>query len=233
MLGTIVNTAAICAGALIGVALKKGIPDRVKETVMQGLGLAVILLGLQMALKTQNPLIVIASIVLGGLLGELLNLEERVNRLGHRLERRIGGGNGSEIGRAFVTASILFCVGALAVMGAVEDGLTGQPNTLFAKSLLDGISSAIFASTMGIGVIFSAIPVFIYQGSITLGAAWASTFISPWSIAELTATGGLVILGIGLNILGVTKIRVANLLPAIFIAVGIVLILENLWTPLR
>jgi len=229
LIGTIVNAAAICAGALIGVALKKGIPDQVKSTVMQGLGLAVVLVGFQMAFQTRNPMIVIASMVLGGLLGEILKLEDRINRLGQRLEKRVGSQNGGEVGRAFVTTSILFCVGAMAVTGAIEDGLVGQPNTLFAKSMLDGISSIIFASTMGIGVIFSAVPVFIYQGSITLGAAWATAFISPWAIAELTATGGLVILGIGLNILDLTKIRVANLLPAIFIAAGIVSILEAFW----
>lgn len=228
MLGTVVNAAAICAGALVGVALKRGIPDRVKTTVIQGLGLAVILIGLSMGLQTQNPLIVIASLVLGGLAGEILNIDGWVNRAGRRLEQLAGGKNGGEIGRAFVTSSILFCVGAMAVMGAIEDGLTGQPNTLFAKAMLDGIASVILASTMGIGVLFSAVPVFIYQGGITLGAVWAAAFMSPLVVAELTAAGGLVILGIGLNILGVTNIRVANLLPAIFIAAGIVVVIERL-----
>lgn len=226
LVGTVVNAAAICAGALVGVALKKGLPDQLKGTVMQGLGLAVIFLGIQMTFQTQNPLIVIASMVLGGLLGELLKLEDLISRLGQRLERRFGDRNGGEFSRAFVTTSIIYCVGAMAVMGAIEDGLTGQPNTLFAKAMLDGISSVIFASTMGIGVLFSAIPVFVYQGAITLSAAWASAFISSWVVAELTAAGGLVITGIGLNILGVTRIRVASLLPAIFVAVVIVSVLE-------
>ncbi|AZK59338.1 membrane protein, putative [Candidatus Desulforudis audaxviator] len=228
LIGTIVNVAAICAGALVGVALKRGIPDRIKDTVVQGLGLAVILIGLKMALETQNPLIVIASLVLGGLVGGILNIDGWINRVGQRLEQLVGGGNGGEIGRAFVASTILFCVGAMAVMGAIEDGLTGRPTTLFAKAMLDGIASVIMASTLGIGVLFSAVPVFIYQGGITLGAVWAAAFISPSVVAELTASGGLVILGIGLNILGVTNIHVANLLPAIFVAPGIVVILERL-----
>ncbi|MEW6540061.1 MAG: DUF554 domain-containing protein [Bacillota bacterium] len=228
MIGTIVNAAAICTGALLGVALKRGIPDRIKDTVVQGLGLAVILIGLNMALETQNPLIVIASLVLGGLVGGILDIDGWINRLGRRLEKLVGGQNGGEIGRAFVTSTILFCVGAMAIMGAIEDGLTGRPTTLYAKAMLDGIASVIMASTLGIGVIFSAVPVLIYQGGITLGAVWAAGFMSPWVVAELTASGGLVILGIGLNILGVTNIRVANLLPAVFVATGIVVLLERL-----
>jgi uncharacterized membrane protein YqgA involved in biofilm formation len=228
LIGTIVNAAAICTGALLGVALKRGIPDRIKDTVVQGLGLAVILIGLNMALETQNPLIVIASLVLGGLVGGILDIDGWINRLGRRLEKLVGGQNGGEIGRAFVTSTILFCVGAMAIMGAIEDGLTGRPTTLYAKAMLDGIASVIMASTLGIGVIFSAVPVLIYQGGITLGAVWAAGFMSPWVVAELTASGGLVILGIGLNILGVTNIRVANLLPAVFVATGIVVLLERL-----
>jgi len=228
LIGTIVNVAAICAGALVGVALKRGIPDRIKDTVVQGLGLAVILIGLDMAMETQNPLIVIASLVLGGLIGGILDIDGWVNRLGRRLEKLVGGQNGGEIGRAFVTSTILFCVGAMAIMGAIEDGLTGRPTTLYAKAMLDGITSVIMASTLGIGVIFSAVPVLIYQGGITLGAVWAAAFMSPWVVAELTASGGLVVLGIGLNILGVTNICVANLLPAIFVATGIVALLERL-----
>lgn len=228
MIGTIVNAAAICAGALVGVALKRGIPDRIKDTVVQGLGLAVILIGLNMAMETRNPLIVIASLVLGGLAGGILDIDGWINRLGRRLEKLVGGQNGGEIGRAFVASTILFCVGAMAIMGAIEDGLTGRPTTLYAKAMLDGITSVIMASTLGIGVIFSAVPVLIYQGGITLGAVWAAGFMSPWVVAELTASGGLVVLGIGLNILGVTNIRVANLLPAIFVATGIVVLLERL-----
>ncbi len=229
MIGTTVNVAAIIVGSLIGYTLKKGIPIKIKNTIMQGLSLAVALLGLQMALDTNNPIILIVSIVLGGLTGELVNLEGRVKWLGRRLEtfieRRTKENNRESIGKAFVTASIVFCVGAMAVMGAIEDGLKQTPNILFAKSAIDGIAAIVFASTMGIGVIFSAIPVLIYQGSITLTASWSAAFFTPAIITELTAAGGLIIVGIGFNLLGLTRIRVANLLPAIAIAPVIVYLL--------
>ncbi|MBU4532238.1 MAG: DUF554 domain-containing protein [Eubacteriales bacterium] len=228
MIGTIVNTAAIVAGALVGLTIRKGIPERFGDTIMQGLGLAVILIGLQMAFQTQNPLIVIGSIVVGAIIGELIDIERWLSRFGTWLEGRFG--NGSESGgiaRGFVTASLLYCVGAMAIMGALEDGLTGQPNTLFAKSMLDGVASVILTSTLGIGVIFSAVPVFVYQGGITLAASWVAPVLSPWVIAELTATGGLLILAIGINVLGMTRIRVGNLLPAIFVAALAAIVIER------
>jgi len=231
--GTLVNVAAICAGSLVGTFLTKGIPENIKRTLTQGLGLAVILLGLQMAFKTENVLIVISSLAVGGIIGELARIEERLDNLGLWIEEKTTkGARGSgeqNVARAFVMASIVFCVGAMAVMGSIEDGLTGQPKILFAKSMLDGIASVIFASTMGIGVIFSSIPVLIYQGGITVAASAASTYLSDRVIAELTATGGLLILGIGLNILELAKIRVGNLLPAIFFAAVFVIALERLF----
>lgn len=233
MTGTLVNVAAICAGSLVGTFLTKGIPENIKRTLTQGLGLAVILLGLQMAFKTENVLIVISSLAVGGIIGELARIEERLDNLGLWIEEKTTkGARGSgeqNVARAFVMASIVFCVGAMAVMGSIEDGLTGQPKILFAKSMLDGIASVIFASTMGIGVIFSSIPVLIYQGGITVAASAASTYLSDRVIAELTATGGLLILGIGLNILELAKIRVGNLLPAIFFAAVFVIALERLF----
>lgn len=233
MTGTLVNVAAICAGSLVGTLLTKGIPENIKRTLTQGLGLAVILLGLQMAFKTENVLIVISSLAVGGIIGELARIEERLDNLGLWIEEKTTkGARGSgeqNVARAFVMASIVFCVGAMAVMGSIEDGLTGQPKILFAKSMLDGIASVIFASTMGIGVIFSSIPVLIYQGGITVAASAASTYLSDRVIAELTATGGLLILGIGLNILELAKIRVGNLLPAIFFAAVFVIALERLF----
>jgi len=230
--GTLVNVAAIGVGSLAGVLLRKGIPDNIKTTLTQGLGLAVILLGLQMAFKTQNAIIVIASLAIGGIVGELIRIEERLDDLGQWIQQKTAKGKkGNEeknnMARAFVIASLVYCVGAMAVMGSIEDGLTGQPKILLAKSMLDGIASVIFASTMGIGVIFSTIPVFFYQGAITLAASAASIYFSDWVIAELTATGGLLILGIGLNILELAKIRVGNLLPAIFFAAGIVIVIER------
>jgi len=230
--GTLVNVAAICAGSLIGAFLTKGIPDNIKKTLTQGLGLSVILLGMQMAFKTENVLIVISSLAVGGIIGELARIEERLDNLGAWIEKKttrgVPAGEEQNVAKAFVMASIVFCVGAMAVMGSIEDGLTGEPNILFAKSMLDGIASVVFASTMGIGVIFSSVPVLLYQGGITLAAAGASAYLSDWVIAELTATGGLLILGIGLNILELAKIRVGNLLPAILFAAVFVIALERL-----
>jgi len=228
--GTIVNASAIALGALAGAALRRGLPERVSETVMQGLSLSVILIGIQMALQTQNPLIVIGRLVAGGTAGAALDIEGRLAALARRLEARFGGNSqgAAAFGRAFVTASLVFCVGAMAVLGSIEDGLTGQPRTLFAKSLLDGITSLIFATTMGIGVLFSAVPVFLYQGTLTLAAGTVQPYLSDWVVAELTATGGLIIAGIGLNLLKVASIRVGNLLPAIFIAALATIFIERL-----
>ncbi|WP_027716987.1 DUF554 domain-containing protein [Desulfovirgula thermocuniculi] len=226
MLGTIINAAAICAGSALGTLLKKGLPRKTGETIIQGLGLAVILIGTQMALQTKNPLIVIGSLALGGLVGTGLDIEGRLERLGKRIEARFGNRGEGGAAYAFVTASLVFCVGAMAVMGAIEDGLTGNPRTLFAKAMLDGIAAAIFSSTMGIGVLFSAVPVFLYQGTITVLARFLGAGLSPWVVTELTATGGLLILAIGLNLLKVTRIRVGDLLPSIFIAAALTALIE-------
>lgn len=217
MLGTFTNVGAIAVGALVGVLMKKGISESIKCTVMQGLGLAILLVGAQMALQTKNILIVIISLVIGGTIGELLKIESHLARLGAWLESKVGGGGG-DIARAFVTTSLIYCVGAMAILGSIEDGLTGHPRTLFAKSLLDGASAVFFASTMGIGVVFSAIPVFIYQGAITLLSSLVKGFLSSAVIAELTATGGLLIIGIALTILEIKEIKVGNLLPSILVA---------------
>lgn len=218
MLGTFVNASAIIAGASLGLLFKKGIPERVKNTVMQGVGLAVILVGLSMSLETRQILAVILSLVLGGLTGEFLNIEGGLFRLGTWLESKVGGKTG-EFGRGFVTASLIYCVGAMAIMGSIEDGLNSNPRILFTKAALDGISSVVFSSTMGAGVAFSAVPVFLYQGAITLLASAAKGLLSPAAVAEMTATGGLLIVGIGINILGISEIKVGNLLPAILFAV--------------
>lgn len=218
MLGTLTNVAAIIAGSVAGAILKKGISEQVKATVMQGIGLAVLLVGTQMALKTNNVLIVIISLVLGGLIGEFAGIEKQMARAGMWLEKRFGGGE-SNLARAFVTASLVYCVGAMAILGSIEDGLTGNPTTLYAKSLLDGISAIFFTSTMGIGVVFSAVPVLLYQGSITLLAGTLKDVFSPAVVAEIMGTGGLLIVGIAINILGIKEIKVGNLLPSIPVAI--------------
>lgn len=218
MTGTIVNAAAIVAGTAVGLIFRKGISESVKDTVMSGIGLAVALIGFKMAFKTENELIVILSLVTGGIIGELLNIEGWLARVGVYLESRVGGGEG-EVAKAFVTTSLIYCVGAMAIMGALEDGITGNASTLYAKSLLDGTSAVVFTTTMGFGVAFSAIPVLLYQGAITLAASGIKDFLTPVMINEMTATGGLLIVGIASNVLGIKVIKVGNLLPAIFMAI--------------
>jgi uncharacterized membrane protein YqgA involved in biofilm formation len=233
LLGTIVNITAIILGAILGNLLKRGLPERFKATVMQAIGLAVLLIGLSMALKTQNALGVTLSIVTGGVIGELLRIEDWLDGIGQKLERRWAprsksarDGQDGNFAKAFVSASLIFCVGAMAIVGSLESGLTGSHNTLFIKSLLDGISSVIFASSMGIGVAFSALPVFLYQGAITLAAAYVKPFLTDAIIREMTATGGLLIFGIGINMLtgGRLRIKIGNLLPAILVAVLMVVV---------
>jgi len=222
--GTIVNVISIILGSVLGLLFKKGIPERYSRTIMQGLGLAILLVGISMALQTKQVLVVILSLVLGALTGEFLNIEGGLASLGKWLESKLSGAAG-DVGRAFVTASLVFCVGAMAIMGSIEDGLNHNPHILYIKSALDGVSSVVFASTMGLGVIFSAIPVLLYQGSITLLAWTVKDFLGPDVIAEMTATGGLLILGIALNILNITDIKVGNLLPAIFYAIPLAMLL--------
>ncbi|WP_031514325.1 DUF554 domain-containing protein [Desulfofalx alkaliphila] len=227
MLGTVVNVAAIALGVTVGMVFKKGISEKTKSTVMQGLGLVVILIGLKTAWQTENEIIVILSLALGAIIGEYIDIEERLERVGTWLESKTGNNQGM-VAKAFVSTSLIYCVGAMAIMGALEDGLTGQPNILFAKSALDGISAIIFTSTMGIGVIFSTIPVFLYQGSITLLADFFKEFLTDGMITEMNATGGLLIAAIGINILGIMKVKIGNLLPAIFLAVLFVWITEKI-----
>ncbi len=218
MLGTIVNAAAIAVGGLLGILLRKGIPESYKNTIMQGLGLCVFIIGLSGTFKSQNLLLLIFSIVLGSIIGEALAIEDKLERLGNWLEKNTGKGEGT-VAKGFVTASLIFCVGAMAIVGSLESGLTGNHETLFAKSLIDGISSIIFASTMGIGVVFSAIAVFAYQGFITVTAAFMKPFLIESVIAEMSAIGGLLIMGIALNILELKRIKVGNMLPAVLIPI--------------
>ena len=216
MLGTWVNTLAIIAGSLLGLLLRGGIPSRYRTTIMQGLGLAVILIGLKTALKTDDVLIVILSLVIGGLVGEALKIEARLEAMGRWLEDKLAR-RGNDLARGFVTASLVYCVGSMAVVGALESGLTGNHQTLFAKSMLDGVASIVFASTLGIGVMLSSVTVLIYQGIITLSAGMLKQLLVPQAVTEMSAVGGLLIMAIGINLLEMAKLRVGNLLPAIFI----------------
>jgi uncharacterized membrane protein YqgA involved in biofilm formation len=226
LVGTIVNALAILAGGGLGLLLRGASPERFRITIMQGLALAVLLIGAQGALKTNDLMCVITSLVLGGLLGEALRIEERLEALGEsarRLFERIGSrglpktdgpGLPSTFTEGFLTASLVYCVGAMAIVGSLEDGLTGARATLFAKASLDGVSAVFFASTLGPGVLLSALPVVVYQGAITLLARLVSPLLTDAVMAEMSAVGGLLIVGIGVNLLGVMKVRVGNLLPA-------------------
>ncbi|MEC1521863.1 DUF554 domain-containing protein [Neobacillus niacini] len=233
LLGTLVNGLLIIIGVLIGKLLNR-IPESMKTTVMYAIGLSVIVLGLQMGLKSENFLIVIISLVMGAVLGELMQLEEKLNQLGLWLENKLGsskmGSNGKgSIAEGFVTATLIFVIGAMAIIGALDSGIRGDHDVLYTKGLIDGFTSIILTTTLGVGVIFSAIPVMLYQGLIALFATQINTFIPQvlmdQFIVEMTATGGVMIFAIGLNLTGLVKIKVANLLPAIVVTGFIVTVL--------
>lgn len=218
MLGTIVNSLAIVVGSLIGILLKKGIKDDYKITIMDGISLTVIVIGIMGGIKSENMILAISSIVIGSLIGEIIGIEKRLDKLGDKLQKSLGARD-SNFSKGFVTASLIYCVGAMAIVGALESGIQGNHQTLFAKSILDGISSIIFASTLGIGVAFSAVAVFIYQGIITLLAGSVKGLLTPEVINEMSAIGGILIMAIGINVLGIKKVKVGNMLPAIFIPI--------------
>ena len=216
MLGTIVNSLAILLGGFLGLLFQKGISDRFKSTVMQALGLSVLMIGLAGALKSENILLLIFSMVVGSLVGEALKVEDKLTAFGKWMEARSGRGEG-QIARGFVATSLIYCVGAMAIVGALESGLTGNHQTLYAKSLLDGVSAVIFASTLGVGVLLSSLSVLVYQGAITLAAGALAVLLVDAVILEMSAIGGLLIVGIAINILEIKRIPVGNMLPAVFV----------------
>lgn len=222
LFGTIVNGLAIVLGAWIGIRVK-GFSRGMQETVMKAIGLSVIVLGLTMAFEGEEFLLIIFSLAIGAVIGERLNLEGKLNEVGNIIERRMKKQGDSSLAEGFVAATLLFVVGAMAIVGALDSGFRGDHSVLLTKSLLDGFSSIVFAATLGIGVMFSAVPVVLYQGAIALAASWIVTAVPEpllnQLINEITAVGGIMIMAIGLNLLGLEKIRVANLLPAILLAV--------------
>ena len=221
MLGTIVNCAAIILGGGVGLLLKKGLPERLGTTVMQGVGLVVTYIGISGALKSENYLLATVAMVLGGVLGTLLDLDGLINRFAHWMEHKLvkNADGASTFGEGFVNATLLFCVGAMAVVGSLNSGLTGDHAVLFTKSVLDGVSSVVFASAMGAGVLLSAEPLLLYQGAITLMAQTLSPVLSATVITEMTCVGSLLIMAIGFNLLKLTNIKVMNFLPAIFLPI--------------
>jgi uncharacterized protein len=237
--GTLLNTITVIVGGIVGVLLGNRLPEKTRQTVLNGLGLITIVLGITMAVQTQNILIPLFSVLIGGIVGEGLRIEDALERLGHWFEVRLGGrfGEGAPAGatiaQGFVTASLVFCVGPLTILGSIQDGLMADYTLLAIKSTLDGFTAMALAASLGAGVILSAATVLGFQGAISLlailfGAALGGvTRETPWVI-EMTATGGIVILSIGFILLDIKRIRTANLLPAIFIAPAIVLILARL-----
>jgi len=216
LLGTVVNAIAIIVGSLIGLVFRGGIPAKYSETVMQAMGLAVILIGVMAAIQTDDLLLVIISLATGSVIGEFAAIEDRLEAMGRWFEKKLSK-SGSDISRGFVTATLLFCVGSMAVIGSLESGLTGNPRILFAKALIDGISSIIFSASLGIGVMLSALSVFIYQGTLTLSASFMKQLLVPEVVVQMSAVGGLLIMAIGFNLLEIKKIKVGNMLPAIFV----------------
>ena len=218
MLGTIVNCITIAVGCFLGLVAKGKIPERIGDTIMKGLALCTMYIGISGALEGNDALQMIISIAIGALIGEII--DKWLEKLGAFLESKFNKkGKSGSIAQGFITSSLLFCVGAMAIVGSLESGLKGDNTTLFTKSILDGISSIIFTSTLGIGVIFSIGTVLIYQGGIAICAGMLSNVLSSVVITNMSAVGGLLILGLGLNMLGVTKIKIANMLPAIFIPI--------------
>ncbi len=218
MIGTFANTGAILAGSLIGISAGKYLPERIKTIIMQALGLSVVLIGLKMALSGGEPIVAIGCVLLGAITGELIRIEQGVEYWGAWLKTRARS-NSTTFVQGFVSASILYLTGAMMIVGSIQDGTIGDASTLYIKSLLDGVASIALSSTLGIGVAFSAISVLLVQGSITLLASKLLFMQNPAVLDAVTASGGLLIVGIGTNLLDVTKIRIGNMLPAIFFAI--------------
>lgn len=227
MLGTLVNTLAVLLGGGLGLLLGGGVPKRLQTTIMQGVGLCVIVVGLRGALTTEDVLGMIICMVVGGLIGEGINIELRLEGVGVKAQRLLmrGGETGTFV-QGFMAASLLFCVGPMSIVGPLESGLSGNHGTQIAKALMDGTAAVFMAATLGPGVLLSALMVLVYQGTITLSASLVAPLLTDPIIREMSAVGGAVILGIGLNLLEVAKVRVGNLLPALFLPIGYVPLAE-------
>ena len=229
MTGTFLNIATVLIGGIIGLIFGARIPDKLKETVIAGMGLFTAAMGIQMFMQTENPLIVLGSLLIGTLLGEWTRIEDGLQNLGRILEQRFSkeeNDGSNQFVRGFLTSSLLFCVGPMTILGSIQDGLTGDYNLLAVKSVLDGFAALAFTSTLGIGVMFSTIIILLYQGGISLLAAQLNAIVTPSMMNELTATGGVILVGLAISsLLEIKKIRVGNMLPGLLIAPVIVWVL--------
>lgn len=223
LVGTLVNTGAVIAGSLIGLLLGNILPERLRDTVMKGLGLCTLYVGIDGMLGGSNSLITIISVAIGAIIGELCDLDGRLNRFAEGLEKRFqkNKGGGSTLAEGFITATLVFCVGAMSIVGALNDGLTGNHEMLFTKSTLDFVSSIVFASSLGIGVMLSAAPIFLLEGGIACLASIVAPLLqqNANTIPEMTVVGSVLIVGISLNLLGVSKLKIMNYVPAVFIPI--------------
>jgi len=219
-MGTLINAMAILIGGGLGLLFRKRFPERISQTALQVMGLFTILVGVKMALQGGELILALISLALGSMLGEWINIEDRLEKFAFSLEERL---HLTEVSPAkgFIQASLLFCVGSMAIVGSIAEGLQGDPSILITKAMMDGIISIPFAAGMGIGVLGSAFPILAYQGSLTILASQSQTFFTPLMIQELTSVGGVIVMGIGVNILGLKKVRVGNFIPALFIIVFI------------
>jgi len=227
LLGTIVNVGAVIAGSLIGVLMGKELPVRIRSIVFQAIGIATLIIGFKMAIETRNILVLIFSLLVGGIAGEFISLEKGLEKLTNKLKLKAGFSS-EKFTEGLLTAFLIFCMGSMTIVGSLDEGLRGDHSVLFTKSILDGFTSIALASTYGIGVLFSIIPLFLYQSSITIFAVYTRDFFTPEIVSQLTAVGGAMIIGIGINLLGLARVRVLNLIPSLFFAVGFTLI-ENIF----
>ena len=224
LLGTLVNMVLVLVGGTIGLFLGSKFPKKLSDALMKALGLCTFLIGVSGVFEGNNQLITIISMAVGTVIGELLDLDGRLTKLGNSLENRFKKGNDKvTIAEGFVNASLLFCVGAMAIVGSLQSGLVGDNSMIYTKSLLDFTAAMIFASTLGVGVLFSAVPILLYQGSIVLLAHFLAPYLTDAVIGDMTCTGSLIIIGLAFNMLGMTKLRVMNMVPAIFLPILIYL----------
>lgn len=219
LFGAIFNAVCIFLGGILGILIKKGIPERVNDCVMKGLGLCVCYVGISGSLKGENVVIAILSMALGAIIGSGIDIDGNLNKAGKAIERKFIKNSDGKFAEAFISFSLLVCVGAMAIVGSLESGLNLNHDTLVAKSIIDGISAIVMASTMGVGVIFSGICVFIYEGLLTVFASFMTGILSETVINEITCVGSLIILAIGLNMMKITNIKIGNYLPAIFLPI--------------
>ncbi len=224
--GSFVNVALVLAGGGAGLLLKKGLPERVADAVMKALGLCVLFIGIDGALEGTNALIAVISMAAGTIIGSLIDLDKRINSVANKIEAKFSKNGGkAQFAEGFVAATLLYCVGAMAIVGSLESGISSDHSTLITKSVIDGVSSIVLASTMGWGVLASIVPLFIYQGSITLLAGVVAPLLSDHTVAHMTCVGSLLIIAIALNMLKLTNIKVMNSLPAVFLPILVCMVL--------